>query len=66
MVEIEAGDTLTLAGSEGVVASNVQLPLDINGAGWAPFNVEYAIPTVARTGERFRKDLWQRWRRRRW
>lgn len=64
MIDIEAGDSLTLASTEWVIASIVSgAPQDMPLAGWSRYTAEHALPSVTRQGERYRKD---RWHQRRW
>lgn len=65
MVEIDVSDTIQTATGELVIASILTgQPLDVIGSGRLSYRTEYMLPTVTRTGERFRKDEWAR--RRRW
>jgi hypothetical protein len=63
VTSVEASDALALVASEGSEDENVPIPVDIPGAGWNPYVREQFMPTVAREGERRRKDRWWRgWR----
>lgn len=62
MEEIEAGDPVTLAGSEAMAVVISTPAEDHPGAGWTPYRSEQFMPTVAREGRRQRSDTWD-WRR---
>ena len=63
MQEVEAGDTLTV-GADLVPSVVAYPPVDVPGAGWlAGTTRDRMQPTVARVGERWRRDPWhyRRW-----